>query len=185
MIAGGFGKHREIDDVQRQSVGDAVAGDQAERITAGFCVRRHLDAQLDQVDAAFPAVGGFAGRLRLNTFDRDLKGRAANARRLGARETGASHSSGKGGAPLAGEGIDRNRARLLARLRTGANRKHDSDSNPESTHWIEFSAKTRSLPWGNYRGCRYSRGLGGITATHGKVPFFLMGRRNTLSPAVT
>src|SRR6185503_13656449 len=34
-------------------------------------------------------------------------------------------------------------------------------------------------------GSDHSRGLGGITATHGKVPFFLIGRLKTLSPDVT
>ena len=31
----------------------------------------------------------------------------------------------------------------------------------------------------------HRRGFGGITGTQGKVPFFLIGRRKTLSPEVT
>src|SRR5438876_1467532 len=66
---------------------------------------------------------------------------------------------------------------------------------PASRVRQEIDSKRRAGPggpartWGSAplhcKSTDHRRGFGGITATHGNVPFFLIGRRKTLLPDVT
>ena len=89
-------------------------------------------------------------------------------------------SASRRGAALAGKGVNRDRPRILTWLRGCGHAYRHADHYPERPH-------RESLPqWlPPFTGVHYSRGFGGITGDHGNVPFFLIGRRKTLSPEVT
>src|SRR4051812_2971326 len=103
-----------IDNMQRQRIRDAVAGNQSDRVTARFCVRRYLNPQLDSFHDDFARDGG--RRLRFGSFDGYRKGRLAHTDGAHLTQAAASDGSDKAATLLTRERVYRDRARILTRL---------------------------------------------------------------------
>src|SRR5262249_48086364 len=150
----------------------SVRPDQPHWVTTGFGIRQYFNSELDQIDPALVAACRIGWSLDFYALHCDCEGCVAAADRRRPRQAAAANRRDKCRAALPGERVNRNCPRLRARLRADWQRKHYSNCRPDCKHSLEYR-KILHPGLRQITAKYYKRGLGGTTATHGNVPFFL------------